>query len=464
MADHIQIGDVTPRIQYTADGIQTTFTYPFPIFEDIDIRVYEGLILKTLTTDFTVSGTGNSSGGNVIFGTAPSVNSIITLRRNLIIERTSDFQEAGEFRAKVINDELDKIIAMAQQLEDTTDRTLKLSDTETTIDLSLPEKSVRSNKVLSFNSDGVPVASSSTLVDIENGAADASISAAAALVSELAAAADLVLTNADVVSAQTSETNAAASATTAALAASSNWASIIQNKSDLDSPVAPVLLDSGTIFVCDTTSGAITINLPSVATVGEGYRIGIINGSGLNDVTINRNGTDTIVGLTAFTITDDTQYIGLAADDATPDNWIIIAQSAVQAGNGLTKTGSTLSLSGGVQIDSDGNLSAHGTEFNTQTGTTYQLVAADNGKVVELNNAAAVTVTLPQTSTLALAKGFQCTLVQIGAGQVTVAKEGTDTIKSKDALLALTGQYSAAYVTKRTAGSPNDWFLAGDLA
>lgn len=55
--------------------------------------------------------------------------------------------------------------------------------------------------------------------------------------------------------------------------------------------------------------------------------------------------------------------------------------------------------------------------LNTQTGTAYTLQASDLGKVVELNNAAAVTVTVPNS----LPVGFNCILAQIGAGLVTVA-------------------------------------------
>ncbi|HEC91307.1 MAG TPA: hydrolase, partial [Alphaproteobacteria bacterium] len=101
MATHIQIGDISPRIQYTADGVQTAFTYPFPIFTDADVRVYEDAVLKTLTTDYAVTGAGNSAGGLVTFTVAPAVAVVITLKRALAIKRTTDFQESGEFRAKV---------------------------------------------------------------------------------------------------------------------------------------------------------------------------------------------------------------------------------------------------------------------------------------------------------------------------------------------------------------------------
>ena len=62
----------------------------------------------------------------------------------------------------------------------------------------------------------------------------------------------------------------------------------------------------------------------------------------------------------------------------------------------------------GVTIDDDDNLYGHGAKVNAQTGTTYTLTASDNGKVVTLDNASAITLTVPQTSTETLAAHFQC--------------------------------------------------------
>ena len=158
MADHIQIGDVSPRIQYTGDGSQTAFTYPFPIFVDADMEVYEDTTLKTLTTHYTVSGAGNSSGGTVTFVTAPANGITVTLKRNIAIARTSDFQESGEFRSKVINDELDTLTASLQQVDDGVSRSLRLSATDSATSLELPDKATRSSKYLGFDANGDPVA------------------------------------------------------------------------------------------------------------------------------------------------------------------------------------------------------------------------------------------------------------------------------------------------------------------
>jgi hypothetical protein len=82
-------------------------------------------------------------------------------------------------------------------------------------------------------------------------------------------------------------------------------------------------------------------------------------------------------------------------------------------------------------------------QVNAQTGTTYTLVDADHEKTVTLSNASAITLTVPNT----LPVGFRCRIVQIGAGQVTVAGSSL-TIRNYDSHTKLAGQYAAAEIIK----------------
>jgi len=93
---------------------------------------------------------------------------------------------------------------------------------------------------------------------------------------------------------------------------------------------------------------------------------------------------------------------------------------------------------------------------NAQTGTTYTLVAADNGKTVTLSNASAITLTVPS----GLGIGFNCLLVQIGAGQVTVSAGAGATVNSRGSMTKLNGQYAAGSLVAYAA---NTFVLAGDL-
>jgi uncharacterized coiled-coil protein SlyX len=78
----------------------------------------------------------------------------------------------------------------------------------------------------------------------------------------------------------------------------------------------------------------------------------------------------------------------------------------------LTTTGNgTLTWSSSPSINAN---------LNDQTGTSYTLQSSDNGKVVTLNNASAITLTVPS----GLGAGYNCMIVQKGAGLVTIAASG----------------------------------------
>jgi hypothetical protein len=97
--------------------------------------------------------------------------------------------------------------------------------------------------------------------------------------------------------------------------------------------------------------------------------------------------------------------------------------------------------------------------LNAQTGTTYTLVLTDNGRLVTLSNASAITLTVPTNASVAFATGAIINLQQIGAGQVTVAGDTGVTVTGTGTKLR--AQYSAAALVKTGTDS---WTLIGDLS
>jgi uncharacterized protein (DUF2147 family) len=97
---------------------------------------------------------------------------------------------------------------------------------------------------------------------------------------------------------------------------------------------------------------------------------------------------------------------------------------------------------------------------NAQTGTAYTLALTDSGKLVELSNAAAITLTVPTNATTAFPTGTQIDLLQTGAGQVTVGGAGV-TLQSEGSKLKLKGQYAAATLIKRATDT---WVLIGNTS
>ena len=153
---HIKIPDVAPIVRYVANGSDTVFSYPFPIFASEDLHVY--LDGAEQASGFDISGAGLTAGGDVTFDSAPLMDTIVTFVRDLPIERMSDFLEGGDFSAASINTELDYIIASLQQVNRENDVMLKYGDHETPGGVVLPDKFQRKNKALGFDGNGDPVA------------------------------------------------------------------------------------------------------------------------------------------------------------------------------------------------------------------------------------------------------------------------------------------------------------------
>lgn len=152
MDEHIRIGDIAPRVQYLADGVQASFPFPFPIFEDADLDVrLDGLVLGA---GYAVQGAGTSEGGSVIFDTPPRAGGRLTLRRSLTVQRTTDFQPNGVLRARSLNDELDYQVAALQEVKEELTSTLRLDPSEIGGATTLPLRDARANRLLGFDSTG----------------------------------------------------------------------------------------------------------------------------------------------------------------------------------------------------------------------------------------------------------------------------------------------------------------------
>lgn len=150
------VQDIAPLVQYTAAGGQTVFAYPFPIFEDDNLTVYDDDTLEVLTTHYTVSGAGNDTGGNVTFLAGRTDGHIITIYRNVAMERLTDFSQNGPRRSADMNDELDRITMYTQQLKRDIGRSIRLSlrNPQASSELELDPISNWEDRYLYINPDG----------------------------------------------------------------------------------------------------------------------------------------------------------------------------------------------------------------------------------------------------------------------------------------------------------------------
>lgn len=158
MQDHIKIISTPPRVQYIGDGTQTEFVFGFAIFKPEHVEVF--VDDERLSGGFTVVGAGATGGGTVVLAEPAAEGAIVTLRRHIAIERTTDFQPAGAFRANVINDELDYLTACLQQVDAGVATSLHLGPTDPPMDLTLPTVAARAGRLLAFDGDGRPTVES----------------------------------------------------------------------------------------------------------------------------------------------------------------------------------------------------------------------------------------------------------------------------------------------------------------
>jgi len=125
-------------------------------------------------------------------------------------------------------------------------------------------------------------------------------------------------------------------------------------------------------------------------------------------------------------------------------------------GSTTITSGATVTTISGLTLDGP----AINLLTNAQTGTTYTVALSDNGKMVEVSNASAITLTVPLNSTAAFPVGAQVNILQTGAGQITVAGTSGVTINATPGL-KLRAQWSSATLIKRATDT---WVLVGDLS
>lgn len=221
---------------YNGNGSTTSFDYAFKVADQADLVVTvlsaDGTTetIKTLTTDYTVSGVGNPAGGSIAMVVAPVTGEKLTITRAVSLDQEVDLQNRGSVNPETLEQALDKLTQVAQDQQQQLDRSLKV-DLFETADLTTLTTNV--NAVAAIASDVSTVSGiSSNVTTVAGISADVStvagiaadVTAVAAIDADVTVAADnlaaIIAAPAQATAAATSATNAAASETAAAGSAS----------------------------------------------------------------------------------------------------------------------------------------------------------------------------------------------------------------------------------------------------
>lgn len=156
---------------YTCDGSTKAFTFQFPLpdttgtgIKVVKLDIASG-IPTTLTKDidYTVSATNNdySSGGTITTTTAySSAYKILLIRDTPLTQDTDLISDSGVLRTQSLVDAMDKQMMISQELQEKSNRSLRLAETDSNSVLSnIPTSTARANKYLAFDASGNVIAS-----------------------------------------------------------------------------------------------------------------------------------------------------------------------------------------------------------------------------------------------------------------------------------------------------------------
>ena len=154
------VSSSTNRASYSGNGALTTFAYGFKVFDQDELTVIlrssDGTeTVQTITTNYTVTGVGAASGGNVVFGSAPASGVTIVILRELDLDQGLDLVPNDPFPAQSLEDSLDKLTFMVQQHNEELGRTIKASRTNVIAGSEFTILAAdRANKIFAFDGSG----------------------------------------------------------------------------------------------------------------------------------------------------------------------------------------------------------------------------------------------------------------------------------------------------------------------
>lgn len=389
MTTAIKINANDGKTRNVMSGGETEVDFDFPIFDATHLAVYEtdtngDITLLVKDTDYTVpAGSVNQQAGGTIdldatqYPSGATASHVFTVYQDAPNSRTTDFNQAGDFFADTLNQELDLIAQQLQQLTRDLNRA-PLAPVDTTLTaLTLPEPSDGFALVW----DGVVGAIRNTASSIENLEGDAetvadniaSVNTVAGIDSEVTTVAGIsgnVTTTAGIAANVTTVANISANVTTVA-GISANVTTVAGDSSDIQI-IAPISADIQTLADIEdgtTATGAIQV----VAAIDS-------NVTTVADISAN---VTTVAAISAdvTTVSGNSANITTVADDITNVN--TVAANIVGV-NSFANRYRIESSDPATSLD-EGDLVFNTTDkaLKYYNGTSWQTIAPGISNVVE---------------------------------------------------------------------------------
>lgn len=146
-------------VSYVGDGTANPLPVSYPFFDPDELEVISTVIATGVETtlalgsDYTVAG-GDDDVGTVTPAVSRPATVKWTIRRATERLQQTDYPPNDDFPAEAHEEALDRLTAIAQELDEAIGRSIQFPKSESGVDNILPAKAARANLSLNFDSNG----------------------------------------------------------------------------------------------------------------------------------------------------------------------------------------------------------------------------------------------------------------------------------------------------------------------
>jgi len=145
------IVDQQPFNEYEGNGVATVYPYEFELLSADDLVVtIDGVVIPA--SDFTLSGVGVQAGGDVTFDTAPADQSVVLIKRDIVLERDTDYQYGGDLLEATLDRDFNRLWMAAQEMRAAINGVMRAPYPEVLADM--PAAADRAGLMPIFDTDG----------------------------------------------------------------------------------------------------------------------------------------------------------------------------------------------------------------------------------------------------------------------------------------------------------------------
>lgn len=183
------VGVSLKRVVQVGTGSTATFYFNAPVQDDDNLAVYTyntSTLVQTLQTkngaatyDYTVTINASTKYATITLNNNLPTTHRVVILRNIPLTQESDYVEGDPFSAETHESALDKLTLIAAQLQEQSDRSLKVIESSATTNLTMAE--LEADKLIIVNSAGTALEMGPTMNDVDTVANDiANVNAVAA--------------------------------------------------------------------------------------------------------------------------------------------------------------------------------------------------------------------------------------------------------------------------------------------